>query len=461
MRSRSWLEHAGLGLGATTEGIWCGALAAALTGASWLALAVFATVTVALAAAAARRLGRGEARQRAARLQAVALILVASGVLFAAGGSWTHPNVPWQVVRDIVYVSGLVFLGISLARDSQAPEAAVRRAVRGFALLCAVLLCAALAGSAPGWASGAVVAALIAGGLLIAVVRYRALTDLVDPADRLPAWPWLLAVTGAVLGVIAVGAVLSQVLSPDVLHWALGDLWGVVRFALDGVAYVIGYAGAGLIRGIAWLLSALHLHAQPASEAPHPAATPPVLKLRHAAGVTVWSGAKVIGTAVGALVAVGLSLTLVVVALRRFRREPPADVAVVEEREALTSLRSAAGESAARLGRRLRRRLQAMRHHDALAPAELVRRRYAELERRLSRAGQPRLPGVTVRDHLATVAAPADAQPAASPDETAPSAHLQPAADLAAIYELARYSAHVVDEAQAQRFASLARAFEA
>jgi hypothetical protein len=451
MRSRSWLEHSGLALGAAAEGIWCGALAAALTGASWAALTVFACVTVAAAAHVARRLGRGEGRERAARLAALTLILVMTGVLFLAGRSWMPPGVLWQVVRDVVYVSGLVLVGISLGRDSRAPEAAVRRAVRAFALLCAVLVCAALAGSAPGWASAALVAVLVAGGLLIAVVRYQSLTDLVDAADRLPAWPWLLTVTGAVLGVIAIGALLSQVLSLDVLHWALGVIGGVLRFALDGIAYLIGYAGAGLIRGLTWLLDALHVHARPEVEVPESARRPPVLKLRHAEGNGIWSGMKPIATSLGALAAIGLSLALVVLALRHFRRELPAEVAVQEEREALTSLRSAAGESAARLGRRLRRRLQALRRQRPLTPAELVRRRYVELEQRLSRAGQARLPGVTVRDYLVAVAAL---------PETSASPPPQSAADLAALYEVARYSNHAVDSAQAQRFEALARGLE-
>ena len=162
---------------------------------------------------------------------------------------------------------------------------------------------------------------------------------------------------------------------------------------------------------------------------------------------------RLIASAVGALVAIGLSLALVAVALRRFRREPPAEVAVVEDREALATLRSAAAASASRLGRRLRRRLLALRRHDPPSPAELVRQRYAELERRLSRAGRPRPPCVTVRDHLAAAAA-------AEPPETAPPLP-SPAVDLAAIYELARYSAHTIDAVQASRFEALARAFDA
>lgn len=458
MRSRSWLEHAGLVLGAAADGIWCGALAAALMGTSWALLTGFAAATILAAALLARRFSIGEGREWAARLLAVTLILVATGALLAVGRAWAHHSLLWQAVRDFAAASGLVLLGISLGRASLSPEAAVGRAVRGFALLCAVLVGAALAGSAPEWAAAAVVAALVVGGLLIAIVRYRALTDLVDPAERLPAWPWLLAVVGALLGVIAIGALLSQVLGADVLLWALGVLASVLRYALDGVAYLIGTAGAGLLRGISWLLSVLHVHARDPADLPHLAARPPLLKLRHSGGTHIWSGTKPLFTAAGALVAIGLSLALVAVALRRFRREPPAEDAVVEEREALGSLRSAAGDFAGRVGRRLRRRLAALRRHDPLTPAELVRLRYAELERRLARAGQPRLPGVTVRDYLAAALPPLEA---AAPPPTEAMPALAPAADLAAIYELARYSSHTIDAAQAYRFETLARAFEA
>ncbi len=181
---------------------------------------------------------------------------------------------------------------------------------------------------------------------------------------------------------------------------------GVLRYALAGAAYVVGYAALQLAHGIAWLLAALHLHAwHPGGQRPA-APRPTALRRLNARSFKVWRGSRLVATAVGALVAVALSFALVTVALRRFRREPPAQVMVVEEREALASLRSAAGALAARLRRRLRRRLLRPRRHDARTPAELVRRRYAELERRLTRAGRPRLPGVTVRDHLAAVAAP-------------------------------------------------------
>lgn len=491
MRSRFVPELAGVALGAAAEGIWAGALAAALTGASAAVLIVFAFVTVLGAALLARRygaaegaehaaatgrepaaeraarMGRERAALRAARLRALVLIAVAAGVLLVAGRAWAHPLVFWQIARDIVYAGGLAALGLSLGSDPPAPEAAVRRAVRAFALLGAVLLVAALAGSRPGWAAWAVIASLLVGGLLVAIVRYQVLTDVVDPVERLPAWPWLLAVLGAVLVVIAAGALLSQVLRVDVLLWGLAALAGVLRYGLAGVAYLVGYAGAGLLRAIGWLLGLVHVHALGSVRRPMAAPTTAVLPRHNPASLTVWKRSKLMFTAVAAVAAVALAVALVAIALRRFARKPPAAVLVVEEREALGSLRSAAGAFGARLGRRLRRRLPA-RRVEPRTPAELVRRRYAELEHRLARAGRPRPTGVTVRDHLAAaaeagqtgkaadLAAMADAADlAAVAEAAAPGA----AADLAAIYELARYSAHAVEATQAHRFEALARAF--
>jgi len=66
---------------------------------------------------------------------------------------------------------------------------------------------------------------------------------------------------------------------------------------------------------------------------------------------------------------------------------------------------------------------------------------------------------VTVRGHLAAAVA-ARPETAPPPPETAPRPP-SPAADIAAIYELARYSAHTIDAAQARRFEGLARSFEA
>ncbi len=61
MRSRSWTDRAAFALGAAADGVWCGALAAALTGASWPALALFAAGVILAAALVAR-----DGRQRVA-----------------------------------------------------------------------------------------------------------------------------------------------------------------------------------------------------------------------------------------------------------------------------------------------------------------------------------------------------------------------------------------------------------
>ena len=59
MRSRSWSETATLVLGAVVDGVWCGALAAALAGASWPLLALFAAGVILCGALVARRLDMG------------------------------------------------------------------------------------------------------------------------------------------------------------------------------------------------------------------------------------------------------------------------------------------------------------------------------------------------------------------------------------------------------------------
>ncbi len=339
------------------------------------------------------------------------------------------------------------FLGVRLGGEDLAPEEAVRRAVRGFALLCAVLVCAAVAGVTPGWAAAAVVTALVAGGLLVAVVRYRALTDLVAAADRLPSWPWLLAVTGVILSAVAVAALLGQLLDIHLLRWVL-DVLGAVLSAVFGIiAYAIGWAGAGLLRALQWTLGLLHVRAPHLELKPPPAPRVRVAVPPYQPAVPGSSATRLVVTVAGALVAVAGSLALVVLALRRLRRRSVSEAAVTEEREALGSLSEAAGAVVGGLGRRLRRRLSRLGRREARSPAELVRLRYAQLEKRLAAGGHVRPPGMTVRDFLASCAASMEAPVAAG--------------DLAGLYELARYSAQAVAADQAERFEELVQGFGA
>jgi len=475
MRSRSWSETATLVLGAVVDGVWCGALAAALAGASWPLLALFAAGVILCGALVARRLdmgGRGagdgagaSAGDRgvlAARLLAVGLVVGAAGVLLLAGRAWDHPALLWQAAGDAVFAAGLVAVGVHLGRASRAPDVAVRRAVRAFALLCAILVAAALARTEPGWAAPAVVVSLAAGGLLIAIARYDDLTGLVAPSERMPAWPWLLAVAGAVLAVVAVGALLSLVFQVGGVLWVLHGLGAALRYALDAVGYAIAYAGMLLARALSWAIGLLHMRPW-YKWAPPMKLKPPTIS-GNASSYKYPSVSRLAGTIVGTVLAIGGLLAIVVFSLRRIRRTSPVEPSVVEEREELSSLRSAAGQFAGRLGRRLRSRIGGLFGREPDTPAERVRRRYAELERRLTKAGRPRPAGLTVREYLAQAAAPDDADlpvtSAGAGPAAQPPAASQPAADLAAIYELARYSEHEVDACQAERFQSLALAIE-
>lgn len=522
MRSPSSLDLAGLALGAGVEGLWCACLAAAAVEASLpraLWLAVFACAVVLAAALAAgqvadRRRGgagsgdadddhdgdgaahgaAGDAGRRAGFLREIGLVATGAAVLAVAGSAWAHPSTLWLVVRDLVFVAGLVALGARLGDARSEPETAVRRAVRGFVLLCTVLAFAALAGFTPAWGLWAVVASLAAGGLLVAVVRHQTLVALVDPAERLAVRPWLLAVAGAIVFVVALAALLSQVLRAGVALGMLDAVAFVARSVLAVVAYLVAYAAAEAVRAIAALLSVVHVHLGQAGQKSPASFHGAALARPGRNGPKEWAGSRLLFTTLGAVAACVLSCALVFVALRRSRRSPQAAAMVVEERESLVSLKTAAGLAAARLGRRLRRRPR----RRPGTPGELVRLRYADLERRLARAGRPREPGVTVRDYLAAVSAAPAGEPAGEPvalgaaprEPVAPgaapcepvtaggtsgeplvasaapgaapvTAPIEAAVDLAEIYERARYSGRAVDAAEARLFETLARAFMA
>jgi hypothetical protein len=129
-----------------------------------------------------------------------------------------------------------------------------------------------------------------------------------------------------------------------------------------------------------------------------------------------------------------------VFALRRLSREDSRDEAVVEEREAVRSVSSATGAALGGIRRRLRSLVYGRRRPKT--PAEAIRMEYERLERRLARAGSPRAAGTTVRSYLGSRVV------AESPGA---------AAELATLYEQARYSGYAVDDAQASRFGDLAR----
>lgn len=458
MRSSSALEWAGIALGAAAQAVWCGAFAAALTGSAWPPFSLFAVAVMIAAVVVTRWAGGDEARLRRGRVLLAAVLLAASGLLLVGGRAWAHDFVVWQIVRDVAFVTLLVVLGVLLVRDRQAPDDAVRRAIRAFALLCAVLVCAALAGAPVGWAAAAVAASLVAGGLHVAVVRHRALTDLVADADRLPALPWLIAVAAAIGGVLAVAALVALLLDASATRGFFDALLGVLRYALDVLGWLVGWAGAGILRALAWLAGLVDLRL--------PQLKPPPLRPTMSApsptpGHTTTGGSgmlRLVVTALAAAAAVAASVAVVALAFRRLRRSGPREDRVVEEREAVRSVSSGAADALGGLGRRLRRFVRRPRR-EPRSPAELIRLRYEQLEARLAKAGRPRAPGVTVRAYLGACAGNGAGGEGQAPAVSGGG----PAAtdDLAGLYELARYSSQVVDEAAARRFEELARDFGA
>ena len=108
-------------------------------------------------------------------------------------------------------------------RSGRTPDDAVRRAVRAFALVCAVLAGAAVGGAAPAHAAAAVAAVMVAGALHVVAERYADLSELMPAGDRLPVQPWLLAVGAVVAAILVVAAFAGLLLDSDVLHRALGS----------------------------------------------------------------------------------------------------------------------------------------------------------------------------------------------------------------------------------------------
>jgi len=442
MSSPLWRDLVPLAFGAVVDGVWCGTLAAVLTGSGDARYLVFATVVVFAAGVITSR-GGDEARPRgrAARALAVALTLAAAAVLFVAGRSSSGEDALRWVVVDVAYSALLVVVGEGLGAAMASPRAAGRRAARGFVLLCVLLVAATLAGAPPAWATWAVAVTLLAGGLFVVAARARALAAVTPTSEQTSVWPWLLAVFGVTLAAVALGLVSSEVLRVDLIARALDAVAALIGYLLSWVGYVVGYAGGLVIRGAGWLLSLLDLHELKPVETPDQPGLPTALTSPEPQSGREGSVSRPVVIVALAALAIVASLSLVALALRRLRRVAPDEVA--EEREAVASLRAVAAAGAGRLAGRLRR---LVRRAPSKTPAELVRRRYAEFERRLGRAGQARAPGTTVRAFLLTVAA----QLVAGTETDA-------ALTMATIYERARYSSGGIDVEAAGTFARLAR----
>ena len=435
MRSRSTLEWTGTAFGAVAQGVWCGVLGSLLSAASWPALAVFAAATMLVAAAASRWASADPARLPRARALLAGVVLVAAAVLLVAGRAWDHPYLGWQIARDAGFSAGVAVLGVWIARGDFGPDEAFGRAARAFGVLFAVLLLCGLTGTPVEGSAAAVATVVVAGGLHVALLRYRVLTEVVSEDDRLPVWPWLLAVTTAIVAVLVVTGLAAALLGGETLHTVFAGALTVVAYVAGALAWVV----AVVVRGVAWLAGLAHLHV-PHHELPKvPAgrvATAPPDQVPIAASALT----RTLVTAGLAVLATAAAIAVAVFALRRLSREDSRDEAVVEERETVRSVSSATGAALGGIRRRLRSLVYGRRRPQT--PAEAIRMEYERLERRLARAGSPRAAGTTVRSYLGSRVV------AESPGA---------AAELATLYELARYSGYAVDDAQASRFGDLAR----
>ena len=440
MRSRSTLEWAGTAFGAVAQGVWCGLLGSVLSAASWPALAAFAAATILVAAATSRWTSGDPARLRRGRAVLAGVVLLATAVLLVAGRAWEHPYLGWQVARDAGFSAGVAVLGVWMARGDFGPDEAFARAARAFGAVCAALVLCELGGVPVRWPAAAVATVVVAGGLHVALLRYRVLTDVVSDDDRLPAWPWLLAVTTAIAAVLVVTGLAAALLGGDTLHTVVDDVLAVIAYVAGVLAWVVAMA----LRGIGWLAGLAHLHLPELQPPEVPAGGGRALRPEYQPPVARSALTRVLATTGLAVLAIAVSIAVVVLALRRMSRDPTDDEAVVEERETVRSVSSATGAALGGIRRRLSSLVRGRRRPHS--PAEAIRVDYERLERRLARAGSSRASGTTVRAFLgASIAAEAPGT----------------AAEMATLYELARYSAYTVDDTQARRFGDLARACRA
>ena len=154
------------------------------------------------------------------------------------------------------FSAGVAVLGVWMARGDFGPDEAFGRAARAFGILCAALVLSGLIGTPVQWPAAAVATVVVAGGLHVALLRYRALTDVVSEDDRLPVWPWLLAVTTAIVAVLVVTGLAAALLGGDALHTVLADALAVIAYVVAVLAWVV----AMVVRGVAWLAGLAHLH---------------------------------------------------------------------------------------------------------------------------------------------------------------------------------------------------------
>ena len=424
------LDAGGPLLAALLEALWVGTLAALIASsapAGWVALCFGLIAAAALLAARARRaaaagaaaaLARGDeppptvtAAPAAYRLALLAVGAGTTAAITAATAPHGLRETAGALIGAVLLVGACLELGVLVGRAELDPDRALRRALRGFVLLFAVVFLAALGGHAPAGAGVLVAVAVLAAAGLIVVVRMRAIVAAVE--DGVPPVRWIAVVLLADLIALALALLLTAAPLHGGLAWLSGPLAAGLRGLLDVIGFVAAAAAYVVARGLAALLALLHLHLH--LPATRPGSSHP---LRPAGQRPSHSDPLVAAIAVVAAAVVALVVWLVTRSLRVERRA--GEETVVEEHERLAhepELRAA--------GRRLARRLRRLVERDR-TPAEALRAEYRRLERTLRRAGHERAPSQTVRRYLAACLAADESRDATD--------------RLVSLYERARYA---------------------
>ncbi len=400
------LEVGALLLAALLEALWVGSFWAVLaTAAPALRVALcFCLVAAggllaararrAAAAVAAAALAQGAAAPppvtRAApryRLALLALGVGASAAL-AALGTPHGTRATLDAIAGAVTVVGVCLeLGVLAGRAEIDPERALRRALRGFLLVFAIVFLAALGRHAPAGAGMLLALAVMAAAGLVVVARLRAIAVTVEGGTTPVRW------IGAVLLVDLLALALALLVAAAPLNGALAWLGHPLVVGLRGLQDALGYAAAGvayvIVRAIAAAVAPIHLHLHAPSV--HGGSSHLVKTTTPRSRETHPLVAAVAG--ICAAVALGaLAVWLLTRSLRVERRA--AEETVVEEHERLAhepELRAA--------GRRLAGRVRRLIERDR-TPDEALRTEYRRLEHTLRRAGHERAPSQTVRRYL-------------------------------------------------------------
>ncbi len=417
--SSRWLDLSCLLLAALLEALWFGALAALLAGAALVpaVLISFAVVTAAamLAWSARRALTdvRATAMPAGHAVLLVALELGVAAVLVVEAAPRGLGHVVAAALVSALAVGVALELGVLAGRAVVDTDRAVRRAVRSFVLVFAVVfLSFATHHPLPG--AGALIALVVLAGLaLVAVGRAAVTLDATGGDGSAARWAG---------GVVAVGAlVLALALLVAVAPLGPAPAWfGALlivasRAVLDGLSYAIAAVGYVIVRAVVELADLVHLH----PHLPHVQA-PSTGSFKAASGLHAHGRTSVPGF-VGIVAAIALAAAGLALLLRSLRVERDIDDETAgDEREQLARPAAELRSAARRLAQRLGRLVGAGR---ARTPAESLRAEYRRLERSAAKAGFPREPSWTVRRYLGSLPGGAAAT-----------------ARLATLYEQARYA---------------------